>query len=366
LRGADYQARHLLAALEAGEPYRVSRGLAAELVYLASTQKPARAAKIRTRLDALVSEIKQPHAEAIAQMAGGISSYLIGHWKDARASLERAETILRERCTGVSWELDTTHIVHLFSLFFLGELPTLLDRVPAILRNADERGDLFARTNLRTGLHLVWLVADDPERARTESAQAMRKWSREGFHTQHYYDLVAQAQSAIYLGDGELALKILDEKWPLVQASQQTRVQLVRVQLTDLRARALLAAAAVNKPERKRLYAEAEQLARKLLVEKQPWIVAHAAMIQSAVAEARGDTTAALAQLDLACNNFTAADMKLHAIVARRERGRLLLRTSDGDEGRAQLTTANEWLKAARVRNPARLCALLAPGFPDW
>src|SRR4029079_13535088 len=140
----------------------------------------------------------------------------------------------------------------------------MVQRVALYLRSAIDRGDLFASTNLRTGMSIVWLLRDEPERARQQSTEAMRKWSRDGFHTQHYYDLITQVTTAIYLGEGEAALKLIDERQPALDQSGQTRVTLVRAQTRELRARALLTLAKIDAGERPRLLAEVDALADKM------------------------------------------------------------------------------------------------------
>src|SRR5581483_5606395 len=131
--------------------------------------------------------VAQPHALGFAQLASGFSLFVAGRWKPALAELAKAETILREKCTGVAWELDTTHLLTLVALFFTGQLAELREKYPVIYRSAIERGDLFATTNLATAMHVFWLMRDEPDRARAEAQAAMKKWSQQGFHTQHYY-----------------------------------------------------------------------------------------------------------------------------------------------------------------------------------
>ena len=58
---------------------------------------------------------------------------------------------------------------------------------------------------------------------------------------------------------------------------------------------------------------------------------------------------------------FEAVDMGLFAAAARRRLGTLL----GGDAGRALIAQADAWMAAQEVRNPARMAAGLAPGFPD-
>ena len=76
---------------------------------------------------------------------------------------------------------------------------------------------------------------------------------------------------------------------------------------------------------------------------------------------AHGQPDAARVRMGEAAALFQAQEMGLHAAVARRRQGVLL----GGDEGRALVAEADAWMAGQQVRNPARLAAVLAPGFPS-
>ncbi|HEX9148955.1 MAG TPA: AAA family ATPase, partial [Thermoanaerobaculia bacterium] len=171
IRSADIQARHFLLALEAGEPYRLALAFAGE-----AALKATEGQKTRKRVDrllevgrALARRVDRPHALAMIEFASGIAAYMQGRWKEGWIRGEEAERIFRERCTGVTWELDLTHIYSLRALFYLGRISQLSARIPVLIREALERDDLFAATNLRTRhAYVAWLAADDPNKARAE------------------------------------------------------------------------------------------------------------------------------------------------------------------------------------------------------
>ena len=96
----------------------------------------------------------------------GFAALQQGHWKQAREHLTRAEHILRERCTNGWWELAAAQAHLLFSLALLGELKELRTRGARYVREAEERGDLFASTLMRLGpMTTAWLAEDNPDGA---------------------------------------------------------------------------------------------------------------------------------------------------------------------------------------------------------
>jgi hypothetical protein len=57
---------------------------------------------------------------------------------------------------------------------------------------------------------------------------------------------------------------------------------------------------------------------------------------------------------------FEAIDLGLQAAAARRRLGEL----TGGARGRGLVEQADAWMRDQQIRNPARMTALLAPGFP--
>jgi hypothetical protein len=75
----------------------------------------------------------------------------------------------------------------------------------------------------------------------------------------------------------------------------------------------------------------------------------------------RGDDARAIQRLIAALTRFETAQLGAYAAAARRRYGQLL----GGTEGAALVAAADTWLRAAGVADPARLTAVLAPGFRD-
>ncbi|HYW69959.1 MAG TPA: AAA family ATPase, partial [Pyrinomonadaceae bacterium] len=226
IRGADFQSLHLLLALRAGEISRVARAMAFEVSHAAARGGGAAHDRVRELIEqteALANRAGNPHAQGLAIWARGLSAYLMGHWKEAADYCERAADILRDRCTGVTWELTIANRFMLTSMLYLGDMVEISTRVPQLLSAALEQGNLFAATDLRTRLNIIWLAADDPTRARDEVISAMTTWPRTGFHLQHYSSLVALAQIEMYTGDYEVAWKHIEGQIKALERSMLLR-----------------------------------------------------------------------------------------------------------------------------------------------
>jgi hypothetical protein len=359
IRGADFQSRHLLLALRAGEPYRVARAMAFEAAWTAARGGAARerAAQIARRAEELSQKVGHPHAIGLSLWASGVVPYLEGNWRKAAELCERATDVLRDRCTGVTWELTIANRYKLNALLYMGEISEVTRRVPALLSSALEQGNLFGATDLRTRLNLIWLAADDPDKARAEVIEALKAWSHEGFHLQHYVSLHALAQIELYTGDAEVAWKHVEGQWQALEDSMLLRIPAVLVEAMQLRARAAVASNAVARDERKlRL---AEKLARKMEKVDMSWSKPFATLIRAAVAHQRAEPELAATLLSQGVVGFERADMRLYAAAARRRMGERL-----GDErGRELIAEADAWMAEQNVKNPEAMTRMLAPGL---
>ena len=355
IRGADFQARHLLLALDAGEPYRVARALALEAGH-ASTAGASARPRVRRLLAAareIAERLNNPHALALADLNAGVAAYMEGAFRDSVERLGLAEKTLRERCTGVAWELNTVQLYALRGLFFLGWLRELERRAPAFLKDARERGDLYAETHLRTRISYVSrLLADEPVRARQELEEAMARWSHSGFHLQHFWELVGHVEIALYAGDGGGAWRAIRESWKPLRRSLLLRVQVARVISVHLRGRAAVAAGGPA------ALAAALRDARRIEKEDAGWSRPLALSLSAAVACGRQRRGEAKALLEAAEKGFSAAEMALFTAAARRARGMLV----GGDDGRALVEEADDWMIRQRIRKPDRIAAMLLPG----
>jgi hypothetical protein len=362
LRGRDFQGRHLLLALKAGEPYRIARAVSNEAGYSATGGPPnaKRTAALVEMATNLATQVGHPQAIGVMQLAVGITAYAEGRWKSAWDLAQKGEIILREHCTGVAWEIDTIHIYSLRALFYMGRIGEISSRLPALIRDARDRDDLFAETSLRSRhSYVAWLAADKPERARSELKDAIARWSTKAFYMQHYYALVAEADTALYAGDANLAGQVLRDRQAALERSRLLRVHHLRIEWLHLCARSLIAQAARRDgPEAESLLGEAETIARRIERECVHWADALAALVRASIAFSRGDRVEASRRLGFAACIFAIADMGLYAAVTRLRLGTIL----GGEKGRALLESADGWMRGEKIEKPSGFADMLAPG----
>jgi hypothetical protein len=314
--------------------------------------------EIAQRAEELAQRVGNPHAIGLAIWASGAAAYLVGHWKDAARLCERAAEVLRDRCTGVTWELTIAHRFMLSAMLYLGEVGEVSRRVPGLLAAALDQGNLFAAVDIRTRLNVVWLAADDPTKARTEVIAALYDWYHEGFHLQHYTSLQALVQIELYTGDGEVAWRHIQGQWKDLEKSMLMRIQILRIDAMFLSARAALASARQNVNRESRLKT-AEKLAQRIAKERIAWGTPFAYLVRAAIEHQRGDNSKAVDLLSQAIELFAATDSYLYAAAARRRLGEL----TAGERGLEYIAEADDLMRKRQIVNPVAMTRLMAPGF---
>jgi serine/threonine protein kinase/tetratricopeptide (TPR) repeat protein len=359
IRGADYHMRHLELALAAGEPFRILRGLAMEAMLVAGIggdQK--RIESLLARAEDLTRGCHRAYADGIIAMSKGAVALLQGKWRSAHELGTLAEAIFRARCTGVTREIAGVRQNLLWPLAYLGRLRNLAGEVHRTVRTALDRGDLFAAMGARSGFpNIVWLMDDAPDLAREQATMAIASWSQSGVHLQHLFDLFAQVQIDLYIGDAQRAGERIAEARPRLRRSGLLRCQLNRILFHELGARAALAQGAATPGAAESHLAAVRDHVRTLTRQRVPWAAAHAELLRAQLALLQGQDETALAALDTAHASYREADMFLHATAAQAAAGFL----RGGSTGQAELDAAVDFLRREAVRLPARLIAVLLP-----
>lgn len=326
IRGADFQTRSTLLALRAGEPFRVARALGTEMAFSAieGRRGARRTAKLYARAEALTRRIDEKYTNALFRGSAGVAAFLEGRWKQARDLCDEA-LVLLDGQVGAVWERNTMELYGALARAYLGEVKEMRRLLALKIDEATRRGDLYAATSLLTGPGpFCWLASDEPQALREQAREALERWSRHGFHVQHFLALFGRTQTDLYLGDAAASLRSIVESWPMMSKAQLLRIQIIRALTDDLRGRAALAEALRAGNDRAALLKTVSRSVHRLRSERMPYTETLAEVLGAGLAAARGETESAARLFAVAEERCVATDMGLHAAVSRRRRGELL------------------------------------------
>jgi serine/threonine protein kinase len=356
--GARFQTQSLLLALRCGEPRRLALSLAWEAAHSALRGGPGqkRTAQLLEAAQRLAAHCDSPQVQGMLILAQAIRDFFLGRFRTAADLATQAETLFRDRCTGVIWEVDTAHAFALWSLLYMGELVQLRQRFFELFQRAQERGDRYDAANLGTQIGiLAYLAEDRPEAAEELVNQVMQQWTQEGFNIQHLSAEFGRIYLDLYRGRGRAAWERLPAIWRRSRRSFHHLIQQVRIDLYQLGGRAALAAACEAANPRP-YWRAAEHFARRLEKEQMPWAKAFARLLYAGLAAQRRQTEQAITLFAEAALRFESLPMQLFAAAARRRQGELL----GGAQGQALCAAADAWLAQQHIRNPSRLLAAVA------
>jgi hypothetical protein len=242
-----FQARHVRLALRVGEPYRVARALALEAGFRAAegTKASRQTEALLQQARRLAVDIANPHAVGFSTLTEGFVCYFEGRWNRALELMSAGESILRERCTGVAWELHASALYSMRCLYHLGHARDIERRLEPLLEDVRRRGDLFLEAGLST-IFLTFLAVarDEPAQARQHLERMSELRLLEHFTLQHFWDLEARVLLALYEGDGLAAHKALSARAAEFRYSGLARIQQNRIFSHFWRGRSAVAAAA--------------------------------------------------------------------------------------------------------------------------
>jgi serine/threonine protein kinase len=353
IRGADFQARHLRMSLATGEAMRVARSLAMEAAYAATAGSKAgkRADTLYARARAMAESIGDPQILGFTQLVRGVTCFLRFQWPDALEHCTKAEQMFRDHCVGMHWELTNAQVYALSTLGYMGDLPRMGEQLPARVREAEDRGNLYMINWLAAGVSTYLLLArDQVAGAHAQTDEAHRRWSHPGFHVQHYFILWAQCQVALYSGDADHGLELVQQKWKALARSQLLRVQYVRAQALHLRGRCILASSRHHK-DLSRL-GEVERYARRIAGEDTNFTTGLASALRAAVHAQRGRKSGVIDELERAERCFRAGHMRLFASASAYQLARAL-------DDSARVAAAEAELAALGVIRPDHMADAL-------
>ncbi len=356
LRSADFATRGLLLALEAGEPLRLCRALAAAASNAAAVGEPGRrrAGDLVHAAEEIARQIDDPYTRARALMGAAVAHFFLGEWRTAREKTAQAEPILRTRCRAVEWELTYAETIGCNSLILTGELREAALRIPAILEAARARSDRFAIFQNTYPACVALIAADDVAGA----TRVTRLVDDAEFSFAQWGAFIGACSVERYSGDGRGAWERVQRFSPVLEKSHLLRAAVVRTCLAYERGLSAVASASVGH-DRSRALKAADRYARDLSREKLAFGRAMGHFLRAGAHAVRGDREAALGELGAAIPMLDAADLGYLAACARHRRGELV----GGSEGRELVAQSRAFFEAQEVKNIERCLAMSAPGY---
>ncbi len=363
IRGADFNGRFLLLALETGESRRLVGALATEVVFLASQAgRAGRRARLLYSELVRIAEDCPDHgfARTWLSLADGAACFFEGRFAPAVRSLETAETESANAQTSLTYERNNSRVFRIHALRLLGALQQQHALIREFVRNGRQRGDRYLETTLRLLQGQSLLGRGDVGGARASLEEATWSPPEQGFHLQHWYELRARVELAIYEQTAPAAVPELMPRFAALDRSMLLRVKLVRADATALRGRLFLAAAAAGTDLGSRLD-EVRKLVRKLEGEGTGYATVYALLLRAGLAAVAPGTSRedAIAPLRQAISVAADHDMALHLAAARDRLGGLL----GGDEGAALRASAAAYVSTEGVVASDLLFELQAPGI---
>ncbi|MCA9522685.1 MAG: hypothetical protein KC609_17025, partial [Myxococcales bacterium] len=355
VRGADFTARHALLALQLGEVNRVARALAVEAMHLASQGALERARSLAVDVERLVERGDAPDLPLWAMVAKSGVSYFSGEFGQTAELLEQAEEMYQS-VMATHWEVNNIRLFRIFSLKFTGRWGDVRRLFGLYVRDAQRRGDRYMEMTLKRHCVFLELAADRPDEGRRWLDEATWSPPAGQFHLQHWFELEARTEVALYKGPDDQAVRRLLEGLAGVERSLLDRVQIIRVSARKLQAQLLLSAA-VRTRSRAKLN-EVERLASALERERVTYARVFASLIRAGIAAIELDNPKVLYHLRRTIALCEPVGMGLYANVARRLVAGLELSPSS----EAEVARIEEQFRAEGVQSPQRLLALLAPG----
>jgi hypothetical protein len=292
VRGADFQSRGLLKALEVGETARAARALGLECSFLSS-----QGGKARARIATLLTQMKSacallpddPFMKAWSTGTEGIAHYLMGDFAEGAALLARAEEGFVEGTSGNAWEIATTRIFRCSIMRYAGRYADLAAMYHRHVPEAERRGDRYTEATVTRIASIIWLAADATEVCALDLDR--RAWNPpEGsYHMQNWYEWRARSELAMYRRQPEVALASFEATWASLRRSKLARVQLTRTEALWLHGRLALAAAEQGKGDKNDLLAVVLRCAGKLEPEVAAYPYVWARLLRAGVAQQRGE-----------------------------------------------------------------------------
>jgi serine/threonine protein kinase len=353
--------RYVRLALDSGISEHAARALASAAVLVALRGDPAHKPQCEMLLDraqALAHVAYDARAIAWVQLVRGLTAYAYGDQRKCRTACEQVIQMLREQCSGVSYELG---LARQFSLLSGGELGELMapSEATALIDEAWRRGDVNCALAF-TGLSVVVrLIQDNHAELRRHLDIAHERWQRGPDYTWlDWFVLLANLYYDVYLDHTQRAFERLQSAWPELERAGFTRT-MIRSAMHFYRGASALAVARLGHPNASKLRALARASARVLLTRQAPLAEPYGHTLNAWLALDEARLARAIEHFRHALCAHEAAGMLVYGVTIRHILGELL----GNEEGRALTAQAEASARRMRISNLGATARLLMMGL---
>jgi eukaryotic-like serine/threonine-protein kinase len=344
IRGADYQTRELVLALRSGSRSHIAHAMALEAGYQATQGNFKRAQYMHERAREIAGDQPDTYMVGLFTASQGLIAYFSGDSQRALDLMADAEATLR-RVPGASWELASSKLFFLFAVRMVGDYGLMRERYRQYLVEAQQRGDHYTESTMRRVCVPMWLADDAPIEAAHELDRATWVPDVAGYHVQHFHELIARGEIALYTAEpaDEAALR---EGSKRLSSSLLLRITSIRIQHEYLLGRLALVGSGVA--------SSVQRHARALASFDNPVAQVWARLLRAGVALCAVDKGRSEALLIAAERAAVAAGMKLTAAAVR-------FRLAELRNDDALLAASSTEMTALGIRMPHKMTALLLP-----
>jgi hypothetical protein len=364
LRAVDFLLRFVLLALKTGDIRRIAQGLSVLGGQLAAFwgSRFGWASRLVAEAEVLARRSSDHATVGLTRMCRAMVRFFDGEYEACTNELLAVEQHFLTHCRGMSWELATTRSFTCFSMRLGGRVRELCERFDRYTADADRTGDRYLATNLRTYQSIVWLIRDNPERARKDIEGILSAWPADMYQVQHFFCLYGRCEQALYSEKPEVAWQAILDEDARLRRSTLLKVSGIRIENASICGRAALAMAEKLPPhERLPFIRRVQQSVRVLRKSEHQTGVAMGATLQAGLLNlAQGaDHNRTVVALERAVATADASGAILLAESGRRWLGELM----GGRRGEELRARSNGWMAEQGIQNPARIAHLIAPGF---
>ena len=354
---------HFLESLKAGNKAHIARSMGYEAAFAALIGGPWLCAKANQLLSMNAQNLdasSDPYDRAFYHLGSSSVAFFNCDWASAVSHGDLAAQKFRAECKGAEYEAAVAEVHSFQALGQAGKVRELVKRLPAAIKEADERGDLFAANSYRGGFHALGRIAAGQLDVVNADLKKVVETRTPGFYQMYaYHSVFAAINAALYQGNPHAALARIEDEWTELRNGLFLTMALPAAELRWALARACLGVAQVSPDSKqKKLLRRVRKIARSLT--KAPVAVArpHAAMLNAGICALADDNLGVVTNLRIAVDGYVKADMQIHQQVARWTLAELL--TSEESDRLKKICA--RWQQENDIPAILPLVATLAPG----